>query len=262
MTSKKKIAWCFYGQPRDYATGHSTVMKTLEPYKDTIEVDFFYHTWFDKSLVGTYYKISPWRNIPQEILLIKEDIPEQLEKLYNPKGCCYDSPGDFVTDEILNSKLFNLSHDSCKKNVNNTISQFISRSKVYDLFYEYSTSTNTTYDFVIETRFDLYNPITIDFFSIDPLKFYFRKYNVHAIPYLNDNIVIMGVENFKKFSSVYKNFSKLVNNTTLIQKFNEKYVEGFLYFNPEELILLNLFFYHENIIDDFVVYRDDIPSFF
>ena len=63
----KKIAFCLYGQPREYLKGYHTNRILKERYPE-IGVDYYYHTWIKDNLAGDqYYEASEWRNISSDL---------------------------------------------------------------------------------------------------------------------------------------------------------------------------------------------------
>lgn len=75
-----KIAYCLYGQPRNFLEGYKNIKKFLENY----DVDFYYHTWILDN-ENEKYIISQYRDIPIECLKYDRDIISKINLLYNPK---------------------------------------------------------------------------------------------------------------------------------------------------------------------------------
>lgn len=64
-----RIAYCLYGQPRNFTEGCKIIKKFVENH----DVDFYYHTWTLPN-EKTFYSHSEYRNIPKEDLKGDKDI--------------------------------------------------------------------------------------------------------------------------------------------------------------------------------------------
>ena len=81
----KKIAYCLYGQPRNYKDGFKVIHNLIEKYKNEYEFDFFFHTWFDSTMISNYYDVSSYRHISSDLILINNYyiIPCLIYKIFN-----------------------------------------------------------------------------------------------------------------------------------------------------------------------------------
>lgn len=71
-----KIAYCLYGQPRNFIEGYKNIKKFVEKH----DVDFYYHTWTlpDENM---FYSHSGYRNIQKEELKCDKDIIKNINLL-------------------------------------------------------------------------------------------------------------------------------------------------------------------------------------
>jgi hypothetical protein len=115
----------------------------------------------DKDLAGQYYQCAPWRQIPQDELLIEENLIDNLIELYKPKSYSYESPKTFDITTIAQSKMFQHSSDMIKSSSNNTLSCLYSKYQVSKILENFVTTTNEKYDFIISIRFDFLNKLNI-----------------------------------------------------------------------------------------------------
>lgn len=144
-----KIAICFYGQPRLYKQGYKIIKEFID-YNNEYNFDIFFHTWYDENLVGQYYQCAPWRNIPQNELLIEKNIIDNLIELYKPKKYLYESPKIFDIYNIKSSKMYNESSNEIKINANNTLSNIYSKYIVSKILQDYVSETNKKYDLLYQ----------------------------------------------------------------------------------------------------------------
>jgi len=269
---RKRVAYCLYGQPRELLNGYNNIMSFLKKFKN-IDVDFFYHTWYDDDCVNKdmYYDIASWRikSRGRKVKMMKNVI-FAINKLYNPVCYDYEKPKQFDIDSLKESACYknNTNSDNFSKqlvkNMNNLMSQLYSRNRARDIFYNYIQSNNllvgykdvVIYDFVITSRFDFLRKIEIDLNDIDPSKIYV---SVKHLPrkIFPDNFMIMNTQNYMNIFNLYNNLHNIINNKDIQNKL-EKNGE-MLIFTVESLILASFFYY----FDDFnnVVYTQLIPNF-
>lgn len=255
----KKVAYCLYGQPRNFEKAYQLLSETL--LKQDIQVDFFYHTWhIDSSGETLYYETSPWINYDKSILKISNYNISKLNELYKPKAYIVEAPRTFNADIYKDTLCYKntIKHPSILKNIPNLLSQYYSRQKVRDLFEKYILETKTIYDIVITSRFDFLKEIKLNLTTIDTSKIYTNSYHKAGNRILvNDNMFILYPENYLKLFDIYNNFDKLLNNdyiSNILLKYGEEYI-----FNSEN-ILLSFYFYIFKDLDN-LVYTDLIPNF-
>jgi hypothetical protein len=250
-----KIAFCLYGQPRKYMNGYIIFKEFLDRHPN-IEVDFYYHTWFDENAL--YYEASPWRDIGKQELQINKDIIRELNNLYKPKSFLVEKPKIFDTNKYKNSLAFsNTKNEKMKSNLSNVLSLLYTKNKVRELVHNEIEENHTKYDFIIASRFDFLNPISIHLNSIDINKMYIKRRIRNNSPIMDDSFAIMPVDHFLNIFNAYNNLDKMINNTD-IDKIMKKNNE-LLQFNGEEMVMSNFLLYYENF--DKVVYSDLIPNF-
>ena len=207
-------------------------------------------------MIGQYYQCAPWRNISKDELEIKEDIINNLINLYEPKEYLYESPKIFDTSLYNNTKMFLLSSDINKKNINNTISSLYSRYQVSTLLKKYIDNQNIIYDFIISIRFDFLNELN---FTIEDLKKnVINCMNVNPRLYIAYNLIITNYDLFIKYSSTYLNLLKIMNNIK-DKEYLEQIGNGFAIVN-ESLVTGNLKLYYNNL-HEIIYLNNKIPNF-
>lgn len=249
----KKIAFCLYGQPRYLEKGYEVISKFVENH----DVDFYYHTWTLSGDCELYY--HSYSNPCKEELQYKRDIIDQINSLYKPKAhVCelsrffnYEEDSEF-TDSIIYK---NTSPYNKGDKLSNTISNFHSKQKVRDLLYDTIQKEKLQYDFVITSRFDFRNTISINLDDINNTKFYVS--NIHCPRYIfSDAMVISNVEQFLKVFDFYNLFKKIINNNELkilVNSYNEE-----LSIVPENILFSSYLYYYKDLQN---VEYIDIPNF-
>lgn len=254
----KRVAICFYGQPRLVEKGYNAISKFIKN-NHNCDIDIFVHTWWDDKLIGQLYKTSPWRNISQDELTIKENTIQTIVELYNPKCIVYESPKTFQNeiDEIRQLSIYKNDKDSFQSNIYNTLSNLYSKYAVSILLKTYMSKHNIQYDTVISTRFDILNDIYLDINKLDINKIYCR--NVRPRFYFADCfIVFTNMDLFLKYSMTFVNIKKINDSCGQFSK------DMLILFsvNLEELLTLNMALYYEtNEYIDMVIFTNDIPNF-
>jgi len=232
-----RIAYCLYGQPRNFTEGYKNIKKFVEKH----DVDFYYHTWTLPN-ENTYYSHSEWRNIPKEELKYDKDLIAKINSLYNPKAYLFEEAKVFdmeKNNDFVNSIAYS-NTDKINKGIkiSHTISHIYSRQQVRNLLYNTLQKENIEYDFVISSRFDFLKEINvnIDLNNINNEKIYVS--NIHKPRAIfSDSIILLSVENFFKLFNIYDNLHNLINNktlATLITNNNDKLVlvsEGLMFAN-------------------------------
>jgi hypothetical protein len=260
MDRKKKIAICLYGQPRLYKNGYNTIKEFINMNKKHT-FDIFFHTWYDENLVGEYYKCGPWRNIPKNELLIESDVINNLINLYKPKDYEYETPIDFDLDIYSKTKMYLSDSKTNQDNINNTLSCMYSKYKVSKILEKYVNDNNVTYDNVISIRFDFLNKMN---FLIEDMKHNVincmdvNNMNVKPRLYIPYNLIVTNYDLFIKYSSVYSNLLKIMDNDE-IQEYIDSIGCGFRVVN-ESLLTANLKLYFDNLYE-IIYYNNKIPNF-
>jgi hypothetical protein len=258
-----KVAFCFYGQPRQVEDGYKNIMKFINN-NPNVSFDFFYHTWYASTDTPTYYETSPWRSITANSLIMENNILEKINNFYNPKDFSFDTPIMFNKDKYINSKAYRNTNESQQINLNNTLSQLYSQNKVHDLLLNYITNHNIEYDFIVTSRFDFLNEPKILMNDLDKSKIYLTDLS----NFFGDRVIIsvtfsiMSYYNFSKFFNVFNNLPNLLNSEiveSVISQFNEHFK-----INPEELYLINTIYefnINKNNINDLIIFTKLIPNF-
>jgi len=238
-----KIAYCLYGQPRNFAEGYKNIEKFVEKY----EVDFYYHTW-TLSKENSYYSHSEYRNIKNEDLKSDKNIKNNLNLLYNPKAYVFNETTyfDFTKDDnFLNSIVYLNTLDKNKgERISHTLSNFYSKQQVRNLLYDTIQKEQISYDFVIICRFDFLNEINFDLTNINKDKIYVS--DIHRPRFIfSDAILLLNVENFLKLFDLYNNLPNLINNSeinSIVNSYDEHFV-----FVAESLLLANYLYNFKNL---------------
>jgi len=249
-----KIAYILSGQPRNFDKGYSIISNFIKK-QTNIKVDFFFHCW---TLTETQtYKTSPWRNISREDIEYKNTIKDDLLRLYNPKAYTFETQREnFNEIQYLDTLAYRKTPDLLKKNTYNTLSNFYSKTKARDLFYEYITLTNTKYDCVIYSRFDLYNEINIVLDKLDLSYTYVPDLPI-AKPLIPDYFIISPQDCFLSWFTFYDNLKNILDNRELNTIMEEKKMNIIL--NVEQIFTSSYLFHNKTF--DRLVYSQEIPNF-
>ncbi len=252
----KKIAFCFYGQPRQIELGKEFYKDIVEKYKDNFNFDVFIHTWFDKD--KEYYEASDYRSIDKNELKIDKNIIEKINEYLKPKKFEYEKPINFDLTKYQDSTMYKMSKEFIIKNLNNNISNIYSKFRIGDIFEKYCLSNNVEYDIIITLRFDVKYKLKLDLNNLILDKIYSR-FTYNSYFYVTDHIVIFTNNNlFYKYSKIYLNLNKIINNEELKNKSLSLF--GCFSMNCESLVTSNLILYF-NYINDIVILTEDIPNF-
>lgn len=151
-----------YGQTRDFLTGYSNLMKCLKCLKmEDEEIDVFFHTW--KLEEGNEFEHAKWptcimRSNLNDTYTQQTDIEERILDLYkNVKGYSFEPVKYFDTRNIQNTRLYKNSRADQKENAKNVLSQFYSRSKVFEIIENFILKNKMNYDAIISSRFDAWD---------------------------------------------------------------------------------------------------------
>jgi hypothetical protein len=249
-----KIAYVLSGQPRNFTKGYEIISAFLKQ-QSNIEVDFFFHCW---TLTETQtYKTSPFRTISTQDVEYKNTIKDDLLRLYNPKAYAFETQREnFNEIQYLDTLAYTQTPDWLKKNTYNTLSNFYSKTKARDLFHEYSTLTNTNYDCVIYSRFDLYNEINIVLDKLDLSCTYVSDLPI-ANPLIPDFFIVCPQDCFLSWFTFYDNLKHILDNHELNARMIERKMNIVL---CVEQIFTSSFLFHNKTLDK-VVYSKEIPNF-
>jgi hypothetical protein len=234
-----KIAYCLYGQPRNYLEGSKNIKKLVDKY----DVDFYYHTWTLSNENETYVT-SEYRNISVDDLKYDKDIINKINLLYKPKAYLHENSRFFTIDS--DNIAYSNTPDANRKDfrISNTLSRFYSNQQVRNLLYDTIKNEQIKYDFVITSRFDFLKEININLDDIDNEKIYVG--NIHLPRYIfPDAILLLNVDIFFKLFNLYDNLPNLINNkevSSLVESYNES-----LMIVPESLLFCNYLYYFKDL---------------
>lgn len=250
------VAYCFYGQPRRLEEGYTVVQSLISRHPD-IQFDFFYHTWYDSTKSVQEYEASPWRHLGAKDLSVSSDVLDRIHKLYLPKSSAYSVPIQFELSTIKESLLYMKTIEPNKVvNINNFLSQLYSIQQVRNVVFEYVQKTNTAYDFVVLSRFDFLNPISINFHTLDTNKMYVS--NIFESRKVFCNYAIYNYTTFLNHANIYDNLCNLINNQELCIVFRT-ITNTECHLNPEEIKLMNYLYYYTD--NKNIEYTNLIPNF-
>ena len=243
-----KIAFCLYGQPRNYIQGYNNIMNFKNKFNLTL--DFYFHTWVSNER----YECSPWRDINENELQPNKFVVAELIRLYEPKAYCSDMAKKFDDTDVKDTLAYRNSSDKEKANINNLLSQLYSRYRVKNLVND-NAHLYGNYDIVILSRFDFLNEINLDPNTVDTEKIYVSDMHKdrHVFP---DNFMIMSQDNFIKLFNIYDELAPIINRYYIeikMEELNEK-----IKLNMEEIILASCIYFYE---EDNIIRTDLIPNF-
>ena len=251
-----KVAWCLFGQPRLYKKGYEIISNFINFNKDCT-FDFFYHTWFDQSLAGTYYNCSTWRYIPIEDLLIENNLIENINNLYNPVSYMFEQPKVFDNEKYLKYHMLSSGKPEFIQNINNTISNVYSKYKSFEVLENHIEKTKEKYDIVISSRFDLLINFSLDLKTLDLNKIHTMVGGPNRL-YISDHFVLSNFDMMKKYSSAYENLELFLSKTEYINYLNK--IGAGPNFAVENIMTGNLLNYYDDLYS--IIYLDpQIPNF-
>lgn len=238
-----RVAFCFYGQPRDYKTGYTNINNFIL-YNNDVIFDFFYHTWtLDKDML---YPTAPWRHIPNKERQYNNNTIDELKKMYSPKACedeiqkTHFDPTFYINSLAYKNNTKQINID----NISNIISQMYSRNKVRNILDTYIKTHNVTYDAVIMCRFDYKNKINFKLSDFD-LSYTYLSNVYYPRKIIADNLLIMPTNVFLTWFNIYENMGKVLNSQEVEERV-KSYGET-LYINPEEILFANYLLHYKNI---------------
>lgn len=174
--SSPRLALCLSGQARSYNKSYHYIKQNL---LDHYNVDTFIHSWKPDDF--------------SKLIRIREN----LESYYNPKYIHFDWP----LDKDINSDM-RVPNPSHPANFCTSMLYSIYRADSYRIWQE--TNTNSKYDFVIRSRFDLALNKVIDFGSLQKGVVYVSK-DVEGPSLLNDQFAIADPDTMNIYSSTFLN---------------------------------------------------------
>lgn len=250
-----KIAYCIYGMSYGKHNAKDNIYsacKNFENWREQIfskyDVDIFIHTWNEESRKEIEEIIKPKKfmieninNIKREVLMI-DKYPSNEILLNNSEK------------KILKGKINNKVAE--KMNVMPLMygkySRFYSMYQADKLRREYEIETQTKYDIVINTRFDVYYTINTNLLELDYSKIYcVLKKNMKPI-YLttkhpNDYMYMSNSDNMTKMCQIWINLYDIYNDFLGKNKYKE-------YVNSHRLVGKHI---HRNKLDKIVSFLSD-----
>lgn len=249
-----KIAYILSGQPRNFTKGYEIISAFLKK-QSNIEVDFFFHCWTLSE--SQTYKASPWRDISTQEVQYKDNVKDELLRLYTPKAYVFEEQREnFNEIQYSNTLAYKQSPKSIKNNTYNVLSNYYSKNKARDIFLEYITLTNTKYDCVIYSRFDFHNEINMVLDKLD-LGYTYVSDLADVKPLFPDSFIVCPQDCFLSWFTFYDNLKNILDNHELNTIMNEKNMNILL--NAEQIFIGSYLFHNKTL--DRVVYSKEIPNF-
>lgn len=202
MTNKNKVAICFSGQMRNLVKTYNNFIKpNLFDINEDCEVFVFAHAWFSKEDIGIQYQLSGNRGTASSP--IQDDVVSQLYKLYNPTKTLLEKQIDF------RSKFNNLSGPWTPEN---RLSKMYSIKQSNFLKKAFEKENNIIFDAVVMLRYDIdIRPIVVSEYDCD-----YYNTSTHASHAVDVTHAIMSSKIFDKFSLLYDNAKKIVEDTSFL----------------------------------------------
>jgi hypothetical protein len=248
-----RVALCFFGQPRQARKGIATFRDLIQRHAHDVEFDVYFHAWHDP--LQTRYAASPWRNIPEEDLVVDPSIIDSLLQAYRPVAHLVEPPKTtFDIPGIETSPFWAYSTPAVRTNLVNTLSQLYSRQRVRDLVSQHGRR----YDLMIGSRFDFLKPIPVLLASLDRSKLYVSDMHVPR-PIFPDNLVITNPDLFSSLFNAYRDLQGILVSPELAQ--NLLHVHGEVPNLALETLLFAAFLHRYGGVKDLVVYTPAIPDF-
>ena len=195
-------------------------------------LDVFIHTWdsqYNDNLVKLY---KPKKYVIEKEINYKPDLKKFSLKYIN----LYDDIHS-LKKENIDPKVFyqNLAYRSK--------SRWLSQFNSLQLMYSYSLSNSIKYEYVVQSRFDLYFDQKIELAKLDKSKIYIVKRNKFDAARLNDIFFISSFKNSILFKDLYINFYKYpIDPPAAIKIFKEKYILMFTDFFDFKKIMIYRFY--------------------
>lgn len=252
-----RVALCFFGQPRQARKGLATFRELMQRNANDVEFDVYFHAWNDPS--QTRYAASPWRNIPEEDLVVDPHIIDFLVDAYRPVAHLADLPRttfDIDVPGLHASPFWKHSSPTLQANLVNTLSQLYSRQKVRDLVVEHGRQ----YDLIIASRFDFLRPVAVQLACLDSSKLYVSDMHVPR-PIFPDNLMITSPDLFMSMFNSYSDLPEILFSPPLLHLL--WHVHGEAPNLSTETLLFAAFLHHfGSRTTDLVVYTPGIPDFY
>jgi hypothetical protein len=248
-----RVALCLFGQPRAARRGLATFYRFMRRQHEDVHFDVFFHAWHDPA--QTTYAACPWRNIPAEDLRVDPhvidflvDALQPIDYLVDPPQTVFDTP-----PELDASPFWTNTAPELRKNLVNTLSQLYSRQQVYELVKKHGV----TYDVVIASRFDFFQPIGLDVASLDVTKLYVSNLlrPRHIFP---DQFIIGNPAMVFSLMNAYNSLPSFLFSPHIVERLRDQREPAVL---SSEMLLFAAFL-NEHDVDGNVVYTDLIPSCF
>ena len=256
-----KIAFCLYGQPRNYKKGYEVFSSWLKFNnikfdKDVVdqEVDFFFHAWTLKP--GQKYKSSTYRNIPNsELNPVDINVMESdLLELYHPVKYMFElqkSTSFFPVEHVKKSIAYhNIESQETRDCVPNVLSQLYSLAQVHNLCKSHVEETGIVYDCIIVSRFDFQNSLNrIRLSDWDYSKKTILVENHYPRKLINGSFIIMPPSVFFVWMKMYRDLDSFINNRQIVKIMNN--IRETWHFNTEEIYTASYLYYfknHDNIV--------------
>ena len=204
-----KIALCIFGQPR-YIESEAVYRTQQQAIFNQGDVDVFVHTWFNDT--QTHFDQSDWSY--SKNLLVNKNAISIINDRYKPCDMIYEPQIKFdISDDTL--KIAAERPDSrfnSEKNIFNTKSQLYSIQKSIELCENHITKTNTKYDFIILTRFDVFIHTFPNLQDLEKEKYYVGGFNTVGgyYPGWNDYIQVFDPM-FLKANKTYDHYDECLS---------------------------------------------------
>ena len=246
-----KIAWCFYGQPRNLQEGYDNIKNYIN--NEKINVDFFCHAWYNNNKEMSQ---SPWAKERNNSIYINETYMKNIIELYSPKKFLFEHEHEFNIEQLKNTLLLN---NTTNNNCNNVLSACYSTQTVIKLLFDYCKEIRQEYDIVYISRYDFLKPITLKpaiintnfVYSTNIHKIYGRELISPALLCGGMNIMLI------LLLDIYDIIFEIKNDYNLHELLKQDKYKCKLYLNHEEIFLSNII--QKNIVN--IIYTKDIPNF-
>lgn len=144
-----RVAICFSGQLRNVQSTHERWIKpNVIDANAEHQIDFFVHSWYDNTTVGTAYTASNNTDVVVTSKPVPDDIIQQIYTCYNPISVELERPIKFDARDYNERRLSGAVPE-------NGISRLWSLWKANQLKKEYEAMHQFQYDVVACARFDL-----------------------------------------------------------------------------------------------------------
>lgn len=184
-----RIAVCFCGQPRNWKKGIDTIRQHFDKYRP----DYFAHTYWHESLVGTPYNQGAFSG---DIVYRVENNIEELKNSLEFKKFVYEKPTVY---EIKRQYVVNTTeHD---RHIRSIKGKYESLAKVLSYLEE-------DYDFVVLTRYDIDVMCVPSLHTMSKQEITIGNYHVGRKYIFNDNFWIIGRECRDAFDNIFDGFDE------------------------------------------------------